>query len=119
MSLDDVLRPLHEYALGHATADPAVFRRAFLPTAHVEGLRDGVFTSWNVDAYCELFDGTPADDEATRCRTVDQIHVSGTVATATMTLRHGDTTFTDMFVLLEVDGAWRIANKVYHRHPTR
>ena len=35
-----------------------------------------------------------------------------------MTLRHGETTFTDMFVLLRVDGGWRIANKVYDRHST-
>lgn len=26
---------------------------------------------------------------------------------------HGATTFTDYFVLLKVDGAWKIANKVY------
>ena len=44
--------------------------------------------------------------------------MTGTIATATMTLRHGETTFTDMFVLLRVDGGWRIANKVYHRHST-
>lgn len=115
MSIDGVLAPLHDYARGHATGDPSWFRRAFLPTAHVEGLRDGAFSSWGLDDYCELFSGRAADDEADRSRTVDQVHVSGTVATATMTLRHGETTFTDMFVLLRVDGEWRIANKVYHR----
>lgn len=116
MSLDQVLVPLHDYARGHATGDAAHLRRAFLPTAHVEGLRDGVFSSWAMDEYCALFTGTPATDEATRSRTVEQVHVRGSVATATMTLRHGETTFTDMFVLLRVDGRWQIANKVYHRH---
>ena len=116
MSLDDVLVPLHAYARGHATGDPAHFRRAFLPTAHVEGLRDGAFSSWEMDGYCGLFSGQPADDEAMRSRTIDQVSVHGSVATATMTLRHGDITYTDMFVLLQVDGEWRIANKVYHRH---
>lgn len=119
MSLDDVLEPLHDYACGHATGDPAYFRRAFLPTAHIEGLRDGDLASWDLDTYCGLFDGSPADDEAARCRTVDQVQLIGTVATATMTLRHGDATFTDMFVLLQLDGGWRIANKVYHRHGDR
>jgi hypothetical protein len=34
-----------------------------------------------------------------------------------VTLHHGAVTFTDMFVLLEVEpGTWRIAHKVYHRH---
>lgn len=32
-----------------------------------------------------------------------------------MTLRHGTDTFTDIFLLLRTDGAWRVANKVYHR----
>jgi hypothetical protein len=116
MSIEDVLAPLHAYARGHATGDAAHFRRAFWPTAHVEGLHDGGVRSMDMDHYATLFDGRPADDEATRTRTVDQVSVEGSVATATMTLRHGEVTFTDMFVLLRVDGEWRIANKVYHRH---
>jgi hypothetical protein len=40
------------YFQGHATGDPAHFRKAFLPTAHIEGIRNGVFTSWTLDAYC-------------------------------------------------------------------
>lgn len=116
MSLEDVLVPLRDYARGHATGDPAHHRRAFLPTAHVEGLRDGTFASMDLDDFCTLFTGAPARDEAERSRTIDQVHVDGTVATAAMTLRHGETTFTDMFVLLLVDDRWRIANKVFHRH---
>ena len=41
--------------------------------------------------------------------------VHGTVATASMTLWHGADTFTDVFLLVRVDGRWRIANKAYHR----
>jgi hypothetical protein len=70
----------------------------------------------DLDDFCTLFTGSPADDEAGRSRTIDEVHVHGTVATATMTLDHGEVTFTDMFVLLCVDGEWRIANKVFHRH---
>lgn len=109
-----VLAPLRAYARGHATGDPSHFRAAFLPTAHIEGVRDGQFVSWTLDTYCGLFHG-PAADEETRHRRIDSLTVSGTVATATMTLQHGSDTFTDAFVLLNVDGQWRIANKVYHR----
>lgn len=116
MSIEDVLAPLRDYALGHASGDPAHHRRAFWPTAHVEGLRDGAFVSMDLEEFCTRFTGAPADDEAERTRTVDEVHVQETVATATMTLRHGEMTFTDMFVLLCVDGEWRIANKVFHRH---
>jgi hypothetical protein len=112
-----VSKAIEFYFQGHATGDSAHFRKAFLPTAHIEGIRNGVFTSWTVDAYCALFKGAPASDEATRKRTIDVIDVSGNSAMAKATLDHGATIFTDYFVLLKVDGAWRIANKVYFGQP--
>ncbi len=42
---------------------------------------------------------------------------AATAATATMTLSHGADTFTDIFLLVRAGDRWRIANKVYHRHP--
>ncbi|MEV5551212.1 nuclear transport factor 2 family protein [Streptomyces sp. NPDC052309] len=116
---DAVLEPLRAYIRGHATGDPAHFHDAFLPTAHIEGIRDGAFVSWPLDEYCALFPGQPAPDEPTRSRRIDAVDVHGTVATATMTLRHGADTFTDVFLLVRVDAGWRIANKAYHRraHP--
>ena len=112
---EQVLAPLRAYMRGHATGDPAHFRAAFLPSAHVEGIRDGVFVSWTLDDYCTLFDGQPAPDEATRSRRIDTVTVYGSVATAAMTLWHGPDTFTDIFLLVRADGRWRIANKAYHR----
>jgi hypothetical protein len=113
---EQVLTPLRAYMRGHATGDPAHFRAAFLPSAHVEGIRDGAFVSWTLDDYCTLFTGQPAPDEATRSRRIDSVHVYGSVATAAMTLRHGPDTFTDIFLLVRTDGRWHIANKAYHRH---
>ncbi|WP_060905146.1 nuclear transport factor 2 family protein [Streptomyces scabiei] len=113
---DAVSEPLRAYIRGHATGDPTHFRGAFLPTAHIEGIRDGAFVSWPLDEYCALFQGRPAPDEPTRSRRIDTIDVHGTVATATMTLSHGADTFTDIFLLVRVDNGWRIANKAYHRH---
>ncbi|PJM94797.1 nuclear transport factor 2 family protein [Streptomyces sp. CB01373] len=114
---DAVLEPLRRYIEGHATGDPAHFREAFLPTAHIEGIRDGAFASWRLDEYCGLFPGHPATDEPARTRRIDTVDVHGTVATATMTLRHGPDTFTDVFLLVRAEGRWRIANKAYHRTP--
>lgn len=110
-----VLEPLRAYIRGHATGDPTHFRDAFVPTAHIEGIRDGVFVSWRLDEYCALFTGRPAPDEPSRSRRIDAIDVHGTVATASMTLRHGADNFIDIFLLICVDGIWRIANKAYHR----
>ena len=115
---DDDDRQIREvigvYFRGHATANADTMRAAFLPTAHIEGIRNGVFTSWTVDQYVANFRGTPAPDEATRTRVIDAVDHSGTAAMARATLKHGATTFSDYFVLLKSDGRWLIANKVYH-----
>jgi hypothetical protein len=110
---------VQQYFRGHSTASAEEMRKAFLPTAHIEGIRDGKFVSWTVDEYCANFRGKPAADEASRTRTIDSVDVTGTAAMARATLVHGRTTFTDYFVLLKVDGEWKIANKVYSSRPTK
>ena len=110
---------INQYLRGHATGSPDEMRKAFLPTAHIEGIRDGKFVSWTVDEYVSRFNGKPAADEASRRRRIDSVHLSGTAAMAGATLVHGTTTFTDYFVLLKVNGEWKIANKVYMAAPTK
>lgn len=110
---------IDQYFKGHATGSGEEMRKAFLPTAHIEGNRQGKFTSWTVDDYVRNFSGKPAADEASRKRTIDRVDVAGTAAMARATLVHGQTTFVDYFVLLKVDGAWKIANKVYTSSPTK
>jgi hypothetical protein len=110
----ELIAPLHAYALGHATGSPEHFRRAFRPTAHIEGIRDGDFVSWDLESYCALFDG-PAAGEAQRSRIVESLDAQGTVATAAMRLHHGENTFIDLFLLVRDASGWQIANKVYHR----
>ena len=109
-----VRQVINTYFRGHATGIPDTMRAAFLPSAHIEGMRNGTFTSWTVDQYVSGFRGQAAADEASRVRTIDEVDVSGSAAMAKATLKHGRTTFTDYFVLLKVDGHWKIANKVYH-----
>jgi len=104
---------IHHYFQGHATGDGSRMRKAFLATAHIEGIRDGKLVSWTLEEYVSRFGGKAAADEAQRSRTIDSVDVSGSAAMAKATLVHGKTTFTDYFVLLKVDGEWKIANKVY------
>ncbi|HEX9760276.1 MAG TPA: nuclear transport factor 2 family protein [Candidatus Acidoferrales bacterium] len=113
-----VRKIIEQYFRGHATGDPAEMRKAFFPTAHIEGLRNGRFVSWTAEEYSALFRGAPAANEASRKRTIDSVDVSGTAAMVRATLVHGATTFTDYFVLLKVDGEWKIANKAYSARPT-
>ena len=110
---------LTHYIQGHATGDPSHMRKAFLPTAHIEGLRDGKFVTMTVDEYCSRFPGKPAADEATRRRTIDSVDITGSAAMARVTLAHGQATLRDYFVLLKVDGEWRIANKTFSAVPAQ
>ena len=105
--------PIEQYFLGHAHDDASYMRQAFLPSAHIESMREGVFISWPLDVYCERFGGKPAADEATRRRSIDWIEVAGTAASARVTLVHGAITFTDYFVLLKTQDGWKIANKAF------
>jgi hypothetical protein len=110
---------IQQYFRGHATADASEMRKAFLPTAHIEGNRDGKFVTWTVDQYVAGFVGKPAANEASRRRTIDKVDIAGDAAMASATLVHGATTFTDYFVLLKINDEWKIANKVYSRRPTK
>ena len=110
---------IQQYFKGHATGSPQEMGKAFHPTAHVEGNRDGKFVSWTAQEYAANFSGKPAPDEATRKRTIDRVEISGDAAMASATLVHGATTFTDYFVLLKINDEWKIANKVYTRRPTK
>jgi hypothetical protein len=110
--------PIRLYGLGHAHDDAAFMRQAFLPSAHIESIREGVFTSWPLDVYCQRFAGQPAADEARRQRRIDWIEVSGTAASARVTLVHGATTFVDYFVLLQTADGWKIANQAFVGRPT-
>ena len=110
---------IDQYFRGHATASADEMRKAFMPTAHIEGIRNGKFVSWTVEEYCANFKGKPAADESSRTRTVDRVDVSGTAAMVKATLVHGATTFTDYFVLLKDNGEWKIANKVYSSRLTK
>jgi len=106
-------KPLESYVQGHATGDPAHIRAAFLPTARIDGLRDGKLVSRTTEEFASGFSGKPADDEAQRKRRIDRIELHGNAGMAQVTLDYPTITFTDYFVLLKVDGEWKIASKVY------
>ncbi|MFM7026048.1 MAG: nuclear transport factor 2 family protein [Limnohabitans sp.] len=106
--------PIEQYFLGHARDDASYMRQAFLPTAHIESMREGLFTSWTLDVYCQRFKNQPAADESLRKRNIDWIEVKGSAACARVTLEHGATTFTDYFVLLKTPEGWKIANKAFY-----
>ena len=116
--MTDIHVPLQAYFQGHSTGQAAWMREAFLPLARIVGIREGKLVSLTVEEFCGLFRGSPAEDEATRSRTIDWIESAGNVACARLTLVHGPITFTDWMLLLEIGGVWKIASKVYSTRPS-
>lgn len=110
--------PIEKYFQGHATGNAEYILQAFLPTAHIEGIRNGKLSSWTLPEYAALFKGSPAENESSRSRSIDSIDVVGTAAIAKASLVFGPTsTVVDYFLLLKVNGEWKIANKVYAQKP--
>ena len=70
-------KPLEAYLQGHATGDARYMRQAFLPTAHIEGLRDGTFVSWTSPRLT-----APADlDPQTLVAEVEKVGYTATLPT--------------------------------------
>lgn len=109
--------PLENYLKGHATGDGTYIRQAFLPTAHIEGIRNGKFNSWTVDEYAALFTGKPSPEETQRKRWIEKVEVTGTAAIATLRFDYPTVKITDYMVLIKENGEWKIANKVYASQP--
>lgn len=110
-------KPLEAYLQAHATGDGELIRAAFLPTARIDGVRDGKPVSRTTEEFASGFSGKPAADEAQRRRRIDAVAVHGNAGMARVTLEYPKVTFTDYFVLLKVDGEWKIASKVYDAAP--
>ena len=112
-----VRKPLEAYMQAHATGDGDLIRAAFLPTARIDGLRDGKPVSRTTEEFAAGFSGRPAEDEAQRTRRIDAVEFHGNAGMARVTLDYPKVTFTDYFVLLKVGGEWKIASKVYDAAP--
>ena len=67
----------------------------------------------------QLFDWNDENAPATALQTrIANIDLIDTVATVRLELDNWTGhRFTDLFTLLNVDGAWKIVNKVFHLHP--
>lgn len=109
--------PLEIYLKAHATGDGTHLRQAFLPTAHIEGIRNDKFTSWTVNEYAANFSGKPSPEEPQRKRWIEKLEVTGTAAIATLRFDYPKVKITDYMVLIKDNGEWKIANKVYASQP--
>lgn len=105
---------LQHYLQAHATGDGSHHRKVFHPEARLFWVRDGKLTTRTSEEYIAGAPGSPAEDEARRSRRVTMIDVTGDAAVARVVLDYPGALITDYMSLLEIDGEWRIVNKIFH-----
>jgi hypothetical protein len=112
---DAVAATLQHYIDGARGGDSDLMRRAFLEGATIRGSYGGNPVDWTLQAFCEIIDkGGPAP--ALRAR-IASIEFAGSAAMARLEAENWrGTRYTDFFILIRRDGAWKIAGKVFFAH---
>jgi hypothetical protein len=107
-----VRKAIEAYLQGHATGQGEHFRRGMHADMRFSGLRDGKLFHRNLDEFAGGFPGKPAADEAKRKRRIVSVDITGNAASAKIELDYPEVFFTDYFLLLKVDGEWKIIDKI-------
>src|SRR5262245_28498272 len=100
------------YFQAHASGDGAYIRQAFAPEAKIAFVENDRLQQWTREEFAARFHG-PADDENRRVRRVDSLDVSGTAASAVVTLDYPEVLFKDRLSLLKIGNEWKIVSKVF------
>jgi metallo-beta-lactamase class B len=100
------------YFMAHALGNGDYITRTFAPDAKIQFVEDGQLKVWTRDEFAKRFQ-QPAADEYRRVRRVERLDVSGTAASAVVTLNYPQVLFTDHLSLLKIDGQWKIVGKVF------
>jgi hypothetical protein len=105
---------LQHYLAGHATGLGAHFDSVFHERANLYWIADGAVQTRTGESYIAGASGRPAANESERRRRITWVEVTGSTAVARIDLDYPGVWFTDYMALLEVDGEWRIVNKIFH-----
>jgi hypothetical protein len=112
---EEIAAAIQIYIDSARSGDADRMRSAFDPGAMIRGSYAGKATDWSLDDFCGVIaNGGPAVDLKAR---IAGIELSGTAAMARLEAENWrGARYTDFFVLLKRDDAWRIASKVFYAH---
>jgi hypothetical protein len=112
---DAIDRALQNYIDGARAGDSSLMRKAFIEGAMIRGTYGGKLVEWTLQAFCEIIDkGGPAADLQAQVVTIEW---SGSAAMARLEAKNWrGTRYTDFFVLIRHDGAWKISSKAFFAH---
>jgi metallo-beta-lactamase class B len=109
---DDPRTPIELYFQAHALGKGELIEQAFTPDARIKFVDKGELKEWTRDEFAKRFQ-QPAADEYRRVRRVESLDVTGTAASAVLTLNYPQVEFTDHLSLLKIGGQWKIVGKIF------
>ena len=113
---DAITRTVQHYINGARSGRGADMKPAFHPDATIFGYVGADLFGGPIQ---QLFDWNDQNGPATELQArIASIDIIGTVAAVRLELDNWTGhRFTDLFTLLNVEGEWRIINKVFYLHP--
>lgn len=110
----DVIAAVQRYVEGVTRADPAIVRGSFAANAVMWGYLGGAYESISADTFAETIVAPPQPAGPEYSHRVHSVVVTGRIASAILDEEgYLGANFRDIFGLVEVDGVWRIASKVF------
>jgi metallo-beta-lactamase class B len=103
---------IESYFKAHALGKAEFITQAFAPEAKIQFVEGDQRKVWTRDEFATRFQ-QPAADEYRRVRRIQSLDVSGTAASAVLTLSYPQVLFTDHVSLLRTGGEWKIVSKVF------
>ena len=103
---------IESYFAAHALGDGKFITRSFTPDARIQFVEDDHLKEWTRDEFAQRFQ-QPAADEYRRVRRIEALNITGTAASAVLTLDYPQALFTDHLSLLRIEGNWKIVSKVF------
>src|SRR5882672_3885438 len=100
------------YFRAHALGKGEFITEAFTANAKIQFVDGGELKEWTREEFAKRFQ-QPAADEYRRVRRVERLDVSGTAASAVLTLNYPQVLFSDHMSLLKIGGQWKIVSKAF------
>ena len=106
-----IAQTLRYYIDGGTNSDAAMLRKAFHPTARLQGIRGGKYAELPIDQYVTRV--TKSGKKSTRKGRIVAINLMGNAAQAKVVIDYAKFRFVDYMQLLKIDNEWKIVNKIY------
>ena len=102
------------YFMAHALGKGEFITEAFTSNAKIQFVDGGELKQWTREEFAKRFQ-QPAADEYRRVRRVERLDISGTAASAVLTLDYPQVLFTDHVSLLKIGDQWKIVSRPFLR----